>query len=188
MHISSLNTIPAPKGAQPAWPRQRGLPQPSDRPVNGLDHTSHCHFSKNPLNFSKINPQSNGVFSFRPPSCRRAGRRRSPLSPHRPPGAGPPFRPAPAATPSFLPARPIETWIEAHAKRQQQLSPCRPPFLLSPRAKRRAPAPLLPRAGGDRSPACAAEGRVRRRWLRTGNRGRGLDPRKERQARTGSRF
>ena len=113
----------------------------------------------------------------------RAGRLRLPLSPRRLPGAGPPFRPAPAATPSFLPARPIETWIEAHAKRQQQLSPCRPPFLLSPRAKRRAPAPLLPRAGGDRSPACAAEGRVRRRWLRTGSRGRGLDLRKERQAR-----
>jgi len=68
--------IPAPKGALPAWPRQRGSPWPSDRAVDGLDRATHGHFAENPRILAKLTcspPASSPCFVWRRPP-RRAGR------------------------------------------------------------------------------------------------------------------
>jgi len=104
-------------------------------------------FQKTPQ-ILEIKTQSNGVFSFRLPSYRRAGRRRPPLSPRRPPGAGPPFRPALSAAPGSLSARPIEIWVEGHAKALAATLPtpaATPPF--SPRRASGAGPSSSPRRG-----------------------------------------
>ena len=142
--------IPAPKGALPAWPRQRGSPRPSDPAVDGLDRATHSHFAENPRILAKLTcspPASSPCFVWRHPPRR----------------AGPPFLPAPGAAPTFLPARHIDTCVEGHAsgvdgkgeggrREAAATTGLPPPATAPPFSPRRAPGagPPLPRAGGDR--------------------------------------